>query len=912
MKLTLSRFTHHVSRCFLVIVFCLVATLSIAQSVSAQVVAIPDPNLKKALQETLQLPDNAPITQQEMLHLTRLHVESPDLNNLTGLEHAINLEDLFLGNVGMVSDLNPISNLTSLRNLNVGGNQISDIRPLASLIHLAGLSLYDNSVADIAPLANLTNLTYLNLAHNGIETLEPLAGLIHLLFDNRIKDIAPIANMTALTKLILSHNQVRNLNPLANLTQLEELRLAGNTITNLTSLIELKDLKVLHLADNPIHDFSPLLELEGVELDIEIDLSRLDELNIVIEIPDPNLKQAIRETLSVPDEVPLMRGQMLQLTWLAASDRGITDLTGIEHAINLTGLGLFNNQVQDIAPLANLMNLWYLNLALNRVENLEPLAGLVRLETLDLWENQVKDITPIANLTNLRTLILNFNQVSDLTALAKLNHLKILDIRNNLANDFTPLQGLNLVEFYYDEVCDIPPILPIVRERIENRNFPSVFQMWDHVVGQDHLTVDQRYALHDLHSSPHFELSWHVTAAEPTYGIATSLKGNLARSREIHNQRLELNPNMIFLYTVNLRAHFTDEAFPPGSNFWLRDSNGEIITRYGGDPYINFLKPNVQDLLMKRIVAVGRCGLYDGVMLDEFFNNGTWGSDIYSATEEEMIQAFLNIFRAVRSQVREDFLVLINTNRTKATRYTEYVNGSFMETGSDNEYLLGIPGGYTHDGLKEIESTLLWSEKNLRSPQINCLEGWGIPSEPPDSPENRRWMRVFTTMSLTLSDGYVMYNTGTGAVRVSDTGYPWGPGHEHIWYPFWDTNLGHPVGKKAQSYQDIEGLFIREFTNGWAVYNRSGNAQTITLPASTTPVSDRGNNAASLIHLLPDLDGEIYLTTKSFADVNRDGKVDVLDMVQVANGLGKTTPDPNGDGVVNILDLVFVAQQFSQ
>ena len=69
---------------------------------------------------------------------------------------------------------------------------------------------------------------------------------------------------------------------------------------------------------------------------------------------------------------------------------------------------------------------------------------------------------------------------------------------------------------------------------------------------------------------------------------------------------------------------------------------------------------------------------------------------------------------------------------------------------------------------------------------------------------------------------------------------------------------------------------------------------------------------ASLTHLLPDLDGEIYLKTPSLADVNGDGAVNILDLVMVANGFGKSTPDPNGDGVVNILDLVFVAQQFSQ
>ena len=89
-------------------------------------------------------------------------------------------------------------------------------------------------------------------------------------------------------------------------------------------------------------------------------------------------------------------------------------------------------------------------------------------------------------------------------------------------------------------------------------------------------------------------------------------------------------------------------------------------------------------------------------------------------------------------------------------------------------------------------------------------------------------------------------------------------------------------------------------------------AQTITLSISATPVSDRGDNAASMTHLLPDLDGEIYLKTRNPADVNGDWVVNILDLVQVANSFGKSTPDPNGDGMVNILDLVFVASSLSQ
>ena len=215
-----------------------------------------------------------------------------------------------------------------------------------------------------------------------------------------------------------------------------------------------------------------------------------------------------------------------------------------------------------------------------------------------------------------------------------------------------------------------------------------------------------------------------------------------------------------------------------------------------------------------------------------------------------------------------------------------------METSKDQ------PNGYSHHRLQKIENTLSWAEENLREPRINCLEGQGISIEPSDSPNNQRMMRAITALSLTYSDGYVLYTSAKG--------------HIHHYHSFWDADLGRPVGAKAQLYQNTKGLFIREFTNGWAVYNRSGVAQTISLPASPTPVSDRGDNSASITHSLPDLDGEIYLKTKSLADVNGDWSVNILDLIEVSNGFGKTSPDPNGDGVVNILDLVFVTQQFSQ
>ena len=49
------------------------------------------------------------------------------------------------------------------------------------------------------------------------------------------------------------------------------------------------------------------------------------------------------------------------------------------------------------------------------------------------------------------------------------------------------------------------------------------------------------------------------------------------------------------------------------------------------------------------------------------------------------------------------------------------------------------------------------------------------------------------------------------------------------------------------------------------------------------------------------------LASADIHDVNGDGVVNILDLVIVANGIGKTEPDINGDGIVNILDLVVIA-----
>ena len=977
------------------LVFLLMATLLVPQAAAFDVIDIPDPHLKKAIRQTINLPDEIPITRQEMLRLRYLRVKSPELRDLTGLEYAMNLEELSLENTGIVSDLTPLSNLTSLRVLNVANNQISDIRPLAGLIDLRTLDLSDNpfedltsltnlmglkkliltykQVSNLKPLATLIGLTYLDLKHNRISDLNPLANLTALetlrLDSNMITNITPLMNLTALKTLRLDRNTITNITPLMNLTALETLRLEKNRITDIRPLTRLANLKELRLADNPIHDLTPLLQFEGVELDIEID----ETLNLVVEVPDPNLERTIRETLFLSAGAPITQLQMRRLTRLRVGYPQLKDLTGLEYAINLETLSLgtvgmvsdlrpisnlillrnlnlagnqisdirplaklihladlilSNNTIQDIGPLANLSNLTGLNLADNNLDNIDPLTDLIHLQTLNLSGNQIQNITPLANLTGLTTLILSRNQVMDLNAIAGLIGLTSLNLSRNRISDFSPLSNLvnleelfindnfgtdisplatlNLIEFRYDAICHIAPFTPSTTERIKSRSFPSVFRAWTGLRGLENKTLDERASLHDLAfdalgSRFDIGLEWLLTETESTFGLSTQVGGNLEQAHEARRIRRQLNPNSVNLISISWYATGFIDRFPLDSEFWLRDENGAIIYYEGPrgeiEYQIDFFHPNFQDLLVDRIVAVANCGLYDGIMFDGFSGNATAfvGRGLHPQSAEEIIAAMTSILSRVRARVHDDFLILANANRSKLTAYTEYINGTFMETGYD------YATEYTHGGLAQIESTLLWSEQNLREPQINCLEGAGIGSQAFNSPANQQRMRLFTTLSLTHSDGYIIYTLGEA--------YYGGSGHSHFWHDFWDIDLGYPIGPKGQRYKDIPGLFIRKFTNGWAVYNRSGKAQTISLPESATGVSSK---KSGITHILPDLDGEMYLKAPNPADVNGDGKINILDLIQVANSFGKSTPDPNGDGAVNILDIVFVAQQFSQ
>ena len=158
----------------------------------------------------------------------------------------------------------------------------------------------------------------------------------------------------------------------------------------------------------------------------------------VVYFADANLEAAVRYALSIPSD-PITPDDMLLLTGLYAYWDYITDLTGLEYAINLqylnlggnytltnltalagltnlTSLELDNCSFTNLTLLAGLKNLQYINLEENNLASLMGFPALTNLSQLDISWNQVADLAPLTNLVSLYWLYANGNQISDLPA----------------------------------------------------------------------------------------------------------------------------------------------------------------------------------------------------------------------------------------------------------------------------------------------------------------------------------------------------------------------------------------------------------------------------------------------------------------------------------------------------------------
>lgn len=156
-------------------------------------------------------------------------------------------------------------------------------------------------------------------------------------------------------------------------------------------------------------------------------------------IPDPTLRAAIEAALGTQDVT--MTG-MKALTRLEVPDANVFDLTGLEHATNLTYLDLTGNDIIDINAISALTELTTLGLAQNRIVDCSPLGALVQLDWVFLDDNRIVDVSAFAGLKRLTLVNLNNNRVKNIESFAQCPLLEVAWLNHNQISAISPLVDL--------------------------------------------------------------------------------------------------------------------------------------------------------------------------------------------------------------------------------------------------------------------------------------------------------------------------------------------------------------------------------------------------------------------------------------------------------------------------------------
>ena len=337
-------------------------------------------------------------------------------------------------------------------------------------------------------------------------------------------------------------------------------------------------------------------------------------------MPDPRLQEAVRRELRLSPDADFTPTDLHGLEKLDLWRLGVEDLFGIEHATHLTWFSFAENDVTDLSPLAELTHLqtlygWsnrrlsdispiahlrelrILNLAACDLSDISPVENLTHLENLNLGYNAIENIEPLANLKALRELYLRANNIVDIRPLTHLTHLQKLSIDRNPIRDYRPIDALSLIELARDEVCDLAAqaLGPGIRQRIENRTYPSIFQAWNPVSNRPELSYEAGIGLHNLYWSccyP-FWLHWRETDE------GVKLVGNIEEAPRERDALFAENPNLILLTQIQMRNAFPSDFYHEDWKHWIRDAAGNRLLVPGYPAYlVDFTHPDVIDLIV--------------------------------------------------------------------------------------------------------------------------------------------------------------------------------------------------------------------------------------------------------------------------------------------------------------------------
>ena len=671
-----------------------------------------------------------------------------------------------------------------------------------------------------------------------------------------------------------------------------------------------------------------------------------------VHIPDPNLRAAIAEALGKNPNTPITVEEMEQLGTLEARNRGIQDLTGLQFATNLNELILQGNQISDLSPIAGLINLGKLSFGGNPVSDISPVTNLTNLTILYFERTRVSDISPLKGLVNLNYLVFHHTLVSDPSPLAGLINLKELDFNITNITDVSVVEGLTNLEFIAFPAANISDLSMIAGLT----NLRAIFSWGNPLTDVSALTGLTKLWRIDICGADLSDLTPlvgvtglkelylagnEISDISPLAGLTglnrlnlqdnkisdiSPLVGltNLKWLRIEHNEISDFSPLDGLGDNINI-TWFDNPGFPKGGpkieGPWLwvllpdielgsgtdllseasagTVTEAEVATRgateggfVGDSVWASHRLPptgwnNIEDMLKRALpdgVVYGSVSLYSPreqettMYVGSEYGLKVWlnGTLIYEDLRTRWGEDYRNFFPVTLEQGRNVLLVAVRT------RSIGHSNG-FFGFELDTEYTVSMGVGYTFSQTPIHTGDTFTLD--IRAENVTDLAGWqfDIAFDPA------------LLEAINVSEGNFLKTDGGSTF-------------------FQSGSIDNAAGK-------ITGLnAARLSTQG---VNGTGTLLQVRFKAKATGQTELALRnfefAASTGDTIPAGPHEIHITIEgrlATGDVNRDGRVSILDLVLVAQQLGKrvsagSAVDVNSDGVVSILDLILVSQRIA-
>ncbi|KAI9562947.1 hypothetical protein GHT06_010403 [Daphnia sinensis] len=440
------------------------------------------------------------------------------------------LEELHLQGNGLVSvDDNSLIGLSSLRLVNLAGNQLTSLPPglfSSSAEHLAELYVSANGLTVLAPglFRGLSKLLVLDLSENHLtsSSFDPttLTGLFRLavlsLHNNRISrlDAALFSDLTNLQilrldgnmletlpdgvfnslphlhTLILSRNRLTRLDGqlMANLHSLSILALDNNLIERIDAeaLSNTTQLQDLNLSGNNLPSVPPALaaltRLQSLDLGenrlVGFDYAVLDGMKELssLRLLDNHIGNISRNTFA---SLPSLRILNLSKNQIAAVEEGAFGQNPLLQAVRLDA-----NELTDLTGLFHsLPNLVWLNVSDNRLAHFDYALIPKSLQWLDMHLNHIPELGNYFQLDDqlsLQTLDASFNRLTELTASMLPDSLQVLSLNDNLISSVQPYtffrkDNLTRVDLYANHIADLDQNALRISPTSDGRPLPEFY-----------------------------------------------------------------------------------------------------------------------------------------------------------------------------------------------------------------------------------------------------------------------------------------------------------------------------------------------------------------------------------------------------------------------------------------------------